>query len=117
MMACKVPLMMNGPPDPPTVITTLPSLSVTTVGVMEESGRFPGATAFCSLPTSPKALGTPGAEAKSSISLLRGKPAEVMTPDPKLVLIVVVSATARPWASITEMCWVPSSCGGWVSCP
>ena len=37
------------------------------VGVIDDSGRLPGATAFCSLPISPNALGTPGCSEKSSI--------------------------------------------------
>ena len=32
------------------------------VGVIDDSGRFFGATAFCSLPIRPKALGTPGVQ-------------------------------------------------------
>src|ERR1044071_8600589 len=58
----------------------------------------------------PNVFGEPGLDAKSSISLLRKKPATV-TPLPNPVLSVVVSATAMPRASTVHrlVVWSPSS--------
>lgn len=66
---CSTELMMVGPPGLPRAIQSLPSLS-TSVGVIDDSGRFFGAMALASPWTSPKALGTPTLLVKSSISSL-----------------------------------------------
>ena len=73
---------------------------------MAESIRLPGSMAFRSPCTSPNWLGVPGLAAKSSISLFRTKPAPVtVTLLPYQELMVVVTATAFPWASTMEK-WV-----------
>ena len=72
-------------------------------GDMELSIRFPGSIALAILPTSPYALGIPGFDEKSSISLLSRKPAPSTTiPFPNQPLIVVVTLTALPHLSTTE---------------
>ena len=66
--------------------------------------------AFASLWRRPAEFGEPGFAVKSSISLLRRKPAPATTTaDLKLSLIVVVRATAFPAASVTQrwVVWVP----------
>ena len=106
--------MMVGPPAAPTTTFTCPLPSTAMVGVIDDSGRFLGATAFCSLPIRPKALGTPGVSEKSSIWSLRTMPVLPATRwAPKPRLTVVVSATAFPSASMTDRCVVPPSlcCG------
>ena len=56
-MVCMVVVMIVDPPGEPITIKGLLSLS-TMVGVIEESGLFPGSTAFASFPINPNALGT-----------------------------------------------------------
>ena len=74
---------------------------------MLESGRLPGATALASAPIRPKALGTPGAMEKSSISLFIITPVSgMMTLLPKLVFTVAVMATQLPSPSAQEKCVV-----------
>ena len=95
--------MMRGPPGLPTTSISRPSGSSTMVGVIDDSIRLPGPTALASPCTSPNMLGWPGADVKSSISLLRKKPApSTTTRDPKPPLRVVVTDTAVPSASTTE---------------
>ena len=95
--------MILGPPAAPTDITGIPSF-ITMVGLMLERGRFSGWTEFASAPKSPKALGTPGAAAKSSISLFMTTPVPGMiTLDPKVVLTVAVIATQFPSESAAAM--------------
>ena len=72
-------LMMVGPPGLPAVNHRLPSLRRTIVGVMAESGRFFGATAFRSPWISPYKFGVPGFAAKSSISSLSRIPVPFAT--------------------------------------
>ncbi len=94
------------------------SRCTTMVGVMLLSGRFPGAIALAVAPTSPKAFGVPGCAEKSSISLFRMMPVSpATTRDPKLVLIVVVQATALPCASMTDRCEVPWSSAAGAAVP
>ena len=65
-----------GPPGEPVTKLSLPSRT-RIVGVMELSGRCPGAMALASDWIKPKsALGTPGCVVKSSISSLNRKPAD-----------------------------------------
>ena len=97
--------MIVGPPAAPTARMGLLSLS-TIVGLMLDKGRLPGATELASVPNKPKALGTPGAAAKSSISLFIITPVPgITTLDPKEVLIVAVMATQLPSLSAQEK-WV-----------
>jgi len=49
------------------------------VGVMEDSGRFPGAIALFSPSTSPYMLDAPGLAEQSSISSLSGIPVPLAT--------------------------------------
>ena len=73
---------MREPPGVPSTMATLPS-RVRMVGVMEESGRLPGAMALASAPTTPNWFGAPGLTEKSSISSFRRKPAPSTTmPEP-----------------------------------
>src|ERR1700685_2327736 len=77
------------------------------VGVMELSGRLPGAIALAGPWMRPNMLGTPIFEAKSSISSLSRKPSDAdVTCEPKLLFRVVVTETAFPSASTTEKCVV-----------
>ena len=88
--------MIVGPPAAPTVKIGLPSRS-TIVGLMLESGRFPGATSLAVAPINPNTLGAPGCEEKSSISLFITTPVPGMTtPEPKVVFTVAVQATHQP---------------------
>ncbi len=64
--------MMRLPPGVPSTATR--SGETMKVGVIELSGRLPGAGALASKPITPKALGWPGCRAKSSISLLSSTP-------------------------------------------
>ncbi|MNZ89897.1 hypothetical protein D3C78_1088380 [compost metagenome] len=74
---------MREPPGVPITRLTLPS-RVIMVGLMDESMRLPGSMALASLPTTPKALATPGLALKSSISSFNRKPAPfTTTPLPK----------------------------------
>ena len=52
MIVCSTAVMMRLPPGVPTTITGLPSL-LTIVGLIELSGRLPGAIAFASPCTRP----------------------------------------------------------------
>ena len=65
--------MMVLPPGVPRTATGRPSRS-TMVGVIELSGRLPGAMALASPCTSPYRFGVPGLLVKSSISLLSTMP-------------------------------------------
>ncbi len=95
-------VMMVGPPGVPRTSQSLPSFN-TMVGVMADSGRLFGPTAFASPWMRPNMLGAPGLEEKSSISLLSRKPSEpAVTFEPKLPFRVVVTATALPSTSTTE---------------
>lgn len=89
--------MIFGPPAAPAVSTGWLFLSRTMVGLILDSGRFLGPTAFAFEPTSPKAFGVPGAMAKSSISLLSITPVPgTVTLQPQEVLTVQVMATQFP---------------------
>ena len=66
------------PPGEPITKNGDPSFR-TIVGVIDESGLFWGWIAFASFPTNPNALGTPGFDEKSSISLFKKKPAPETT--------------------------------------
>lgn len=82
-MICSTTVMMRAPPGAPVARKGLPSFS-TMVGVIDDSGRLREPTAFASSPISPNTFGTPGFTEKSSISLLRKKPAPgTMMPLPK----------------------------------
>ena len=72
-ITCSTAVEMREPPGAPTVMNSLPSFS-TIVGVIDESGRLPGAIALASPCTRPNMFGAPGFDAKSSISLLSRKP-------------------------------------------
>src|ERR1043165_3031972 len=72
-------LIIVGPPGLPTVNHKLPSLRSTIVGVIAESGRFFGATAFRSPWISPYIFAVPGFAAKSSISSFRIIPVPLAT--------------------------------------
>ena len=77
------------PPGVPMTMVTLPASSRSRVGVMEDSMRFPGWISLAVLPTTPKIFGVPALALKSSISLLRRKPApSTTTPLPKDQLMV-----------------------------
>ncbi len=79
------------------------------VGVIELSMRLPGTGALASNPITPKALGSPGLSAKSSISLFSSTPVPGATsPEPNSRLTVWVPATRLPSASMIEK-WVVSS--------
>src|SRR3954447_4249040 len=98
---------MVGPPAAPTQRMGVPSL-VTMVGVIDDSGRLPGATALAKAPTRPKALGAPGCAEKSSISSLSTTPETGSTTrDPNSRFTVVVSATTLPSPSATHRFDVP----------
>ena len=89
------------PPGAPTAIRKR-LFSVIMVGVILERGVFLGAILLASLPTNPKAFGTPGAAEKSSISLFKTIPVPGVTiPAPKPRLIVKVKLTAFLSASTT----------------
>src|SRR5262245_60124307 len=75
----------------------------TMVGHIEESGRFPPATAFASPPTSFHWFATPFASEKSSIWLLSRTPVPGATiAAPYQEFNVVVSAIAPPRSSAIE---------------
>ena len=79
-----VMVMIRGPPGLPITMKGDPPRD-TIVGLIEESGDFPGATALASPCTSPYMLGVPGFAVKSSISLLSRTPVPSATmPVPKL---------------------------------
>lgn len=67
------------PPGVPSTMLSLLSLLRTRVGVILLSGRLPGAMAFAFPPMAPYKLGVPGFALKSSIWLLRIKPAPGIT--------------------------------------
>ena len=95
------------PSEPIAQMSTRPRESCesnTIVGDMLERGRLPGSTLLAAAPTRPNALGTPGARAKSSISLLSTTPVPGTTTfEPKEVLMVAVMATiAVGHAILTE---------------
>ena len=69
-----VVVIIVDPPGDPIIIKGFPFFK-TIVGVIEDKGRFPGSMALALLPTSPNALGTPGFDEKSSISLFKKNPA------------------------------------------
>ena len=102
--------MMRGPPGLPVTMKGRPSRE-TIVGVMLESGRLPGAMELAPRSsTSPYTFGRPTAFEKSSISLLSTMPVPgTVMPEPKGVLIVMVSATAPPRPSLVERWVVPES--------
>src|SRR5271154_4336728 len=96
---------MRDAPGVPITMETLPS-RVRIVGVMDDSGRFPGAMALKSPPTTPVPLGTPAFAAKSSISSFKRNPApSTTTPDPNHPFNVYVLETAFPHRSRIEK-WV-----------
>ena len=106
--------MMRGPPGLPETMNSWPSRS-TIVGVILESGSLAGCDEI-----RPASIDQPVAirralfrSAKSSISLFRITPVPgTVIPEPNGVLIVIVSATARPDAeSVTERWVVPASSG------
>ena len=73
------------------------------VGVIAESGRLRGPIAFAGPWISPYMFGTPCLEAKSSISSFNKNPSPgTVTPEPKELFSVVVTATALPSASTIE---------------
>ena len=89
-------VMIFGPPLAPTTATTRCSLSTTTVGLMEETGRFPGRTILFSDGEMPWLFRILGYE-KSSIWLLRIMPVEGdMNLLPYNRLMVEVTETASP---------------------
>src|SRR6266403_2180811 len=98
--------IMVGPPGEPVTKLSLPSRT-RIVGVIELSGRCPGAMAFASDCINPNsAFGTPGCVVKSSISSFSKNPAVLVTCDPYQLFSVYVLATAFPAASTTEKCVV-----------
>src|SRR6476469_3970611 len=77
-------------------------------GVMLDKGVLPGAIEFASEPTKPNKFGTPGAAAKSSISLLSKIPVPAATtPAPKPPFTVNVKLTTLRSLSTTVR-WVVS---------
>src|SRR3954454_13405223 len=98
---------MVGPPAAPTQRIGVPSL-VTRVGVIDDSGRLPGATALANAPTRPNALGAPGCAEKSSILSLSTTPETGSTTrTPKSTFTVIASATTFPSPSATHRFDVP----------
>ena len=82
-MTWKTDVKMREPPGVPITSRTAPS-RMRIVGVIDDSGRLPGAIALASPPTTPNIFGEPGLTEKSSISLLSRKPAPSTTlPLPK----------------------------------
>ncbi len=82
-MTWKIDVKMREPPGVPITSDTLPSF-VRIVGVIDDSGRFFGAIAFASLPTTPNWFASPGLAEKSSISSLSTMPVpSTTTPEPK----------------------------------
>ena len=73
MIVCSTAVMIRLPPGVPRTSTGRPS-RLTIVGLIELSGRLPGAIALASPCTRPKTLATPGLALKSSISLLSRTP-------------------------------------------
>ena len=70
---CRVMVMMREPPGEPSTIKILLSL-VTSVGLIDDSGRLPGAMLLAVPCTSPYRFFSPTLTVKSSISSLRKKP-------------------------------------------
>jgi hypothetical protein len=90
-------VMIVEPPGVPVTKKSSPSGSVTMVGVMAESMRFPGSMAFCSPCTSPNWFGTPGLAAKVVHLVVEEEArAGTVTLLPNEELMVVVTATAFP---------------------
>ena len=88
MIVASVVEMMRGPPGLPGTMNSAPS-RLTIVGLIEDSGRLPGAIAFLAPCTSPNMFGVPGRVVKSSISLLRKNPVSpAMTLAPNQPLMV-----------------------------
>ena len=80
---CSTVVMMRLPPGLPVANQGVWSPRKTSVGLMELSGRRPGAMRFAGPCTKPKALAWPGAVLKSSISLFnRNPPPGTRTPLP-----------------------------------
>ena len=80
--------MIRGPPGLPVTIRNTPCC-VTIVGVIDESGRLPGAIALRSPCTSPYIFATPGFDVKSSISSFKRNPVSpATTPAPNESLSV-----------------------------
>jgi hypothetical protein len=69
---------MVGPPGLPIVMKNFPSLR-TMVGVIEESGRLPAATAFAAAPSMPYWFGAPALAEKLSMLLFQRNPAPAAT--------------------------------------
>src|ERR1700754_2098717 len=100
---------MREPPGLPITSATLPSFS-TIVGVIDDTGRRPGAIVFAS------SMPAPGFATKSSIaSLSRNPPPSTTTPEPNEPLSVYVFDTALPHLSTTEKCVVWGFSGGGAS--
>ena len=94
--------MILGPPGDPNIKCGF-SFFRTIVGVIALNILLFGCIEFASLPITPKKLGYPGFELKSSISLFRKNPDfSTKTFDPKLLFKVVVTETEFPSLSIIE---------------
>ena len=82
-MTWRMMVMMRAPPGLPSTRKTWPSC-VSRVGLIELSGRLPGAISLALPWTRPNMFGEPGLAVKSSISSLRKKPVfPAMTLAPK----------------------------------
>ena len=77
-MASSVMVMMREPPGLPITMASRPSL-VRMVGLIDEIGVLPGATALASLPSSPNWFDAPDLAAKSSISSFISTPVSPAT--------------------------------------
>jgi hypothetical protein len=109
---CSTADMIIVPIGDPSAIMGRPSFS-TISGVIEESGRLPGATALASAPTASQRFGVALSIEKSSISLFSTMPVPgTVIFEPNSVLMVCVIATALPALSSTLICVVPASSGG-----
>ena len=81
-ISCSTVVMMRLPPGLPVAIHGSPPVKMN-VGVIELRGRLRASMALASLPSKPKAFGTPGLETKSSISLFIRNPAPgIAMPEP-----------------------------------
>jgi hypothetical protein len=81
-MICVTVVMMVEPPGLPVTSSTLPSLK-TSVGLIDDSGRFIDPGALASPPMRPKKLAAPRLAAKSSSSSLSSTPVPSATrPEP-----------------------------------
>src|SRR5438045_3361848 len=93
---------MARPPGEPIAATKRRSLSSTIVGVIEDRGRLPGATAL--------AAGVPSllsGENEKSVSWLLRKNPSTIRPSPNTLSTVVVIATTSPQRSTTTKEDVP----------